>query len=102
MGWGQPGPAPARRRTGRRRRSTRGLSAAVDDDTAGGIVRGEGHGDLVPEHHADAVLAQLASEMGQDLVTVLQLDLEIACRQDLDDAALKFYVLFAAHGLVKS
>src|SRR4051812_3080065 len=66
---------------------TRGLSAAVDDDPAGGIVGGQGHRDLVSEHHADPVLAQLAPEVGQDLVTVLQLDLEIASRQDLDDAA---------------
>jgi hypothetical protein len=30
-------------------------------------------------------------------VTILQLDLEVARRQDLDHAALEFYVLFATH-----
>jgi cardiolipin synthase len=44
------------------------------------------------------VLAQLAAEMREDLVPVLELDAKIARRQHLDDAPLKLYMLFAAHG----
>jgi len=50
---------------------------------------------LVAEHDADAVLAQLAAKMSEDLVAILQLDLEIARWQDFDHAALEFYVFFS-------
>jgi hypothetical protein len=43
------------------------------------------------------VFAQFAPKMGEDLVAVLQLDLEIARWQDLDHAALEFYVFFSTH-----
>src|SRR5204862_3450796 len=78
----------------RRRSST---STAVDDDPAGRIVRGQRHGHLVAENDADAVLAQLPPQVREHLVAVLELDLEVAGGQHLDDSALEFYVLFAAH-----
>jgi len=71
--------------------------AAIDDDAAGRIVRSQRDRDLVAEHDANAVLAQLAAKMGEDLVAILQLDLEIARWQDLDHAALEFYVFFSTH-----
>jgi hypothetical protein len=70
---------------------------AVDYDSARRVVRGQRHRHLVTEHDADAVLAQLATEMSKDLMAVLQLDLEIARRQNLDHAALEFYVFFSTH-----
>jgi hypothetical protein len=74
------------------------LLAAVDDDSARRVIRGQRHGDLVTEDDTDAVLPELAAEVRQDLVPVLELDAEISRRQHLDDAPLKFYMLFAAHG----
>ena len=44
------------------------------------------------------MLAQLAAEVREDLVSVLELDAEIAGGQHLDDTSLKLYMLFAAHG----
>ena len=72
--------------------------AAIDHNPAGRIIRGERDGDLVTEDDADAVLAQLAPEVREDLVPVLELDAKIARRQHLDDASLKLYMLFAAQG----
>jgi cardiolipin synthase len=43
------------------------------------------------------VLAQLASQVREYLVTILKLDTEVACGQDFDHAALKLYVLFSTH-----
>ena len=71
--------------------------APIHDDSARRIVGGQRDRDLVAQHDADAVLAQLAAEMGEHLMAVLQLDFEIARRQDLDHAALEFYVFFSTH-----
>jgi hypothetical protein len=71
---------------------------AVDNNPARRIIRGERHGDLVTENDADAVLAELAAEVRQYLVPVLELDAEVSRRQYLDDASLKLYMLFATHG----
>src|SRR5262245_31481940 len=70
---------------------------AINDDAAGRIIRRQGDGDLVAENHANAVLAQLSAEMGEQLVAVVQLDAEISSGQHLDDAALEFYVLLSTH-----
>ena len=71
--------------------------ASIHDDAAGRIVRGQRNRDLVAEHDADAVLAQFATKMGENLMAVLKLDLEIARWQDLDHAPLEFYVFFSTH-----
>ena len=55
--------------------------AAINDDAAGRIIRREGDRHLVAENHANAVLAQLAAEVGEHLVAVLELDAEISRRQ---------------------
>jgi hypothetical protein len=72
--------------------------AAINDNPARGIIRGESDGDLVTEDDADAVLAQFTAEVREDLMPVLELDAKIAGGQHLDDASLKLYMLFAAHG----
>jgi hypothetical protein len=74
------------------------LSAAVDDDPARRIVRRQGDRDLISQHHTDAVLAQLASEMREDLVTILDLNAEVTRGKDFNDASLELYVLFSTHG----
>src|SRR4029077_20555327 len=74
----------------------RGL-AAGNDDAARRIIRREGDGDLVPEHHADAVFPELPPQMGEHLVAVLELDAKISRRQDLDDPPLEFNMLLSAH-----
>src|SRR4051794_8412979 len=71
--------------------------AAINDDTAARIIGREGDRDLVAENHADAMLAQLAAEVGQDLVPVFQLDPEVSGWQHFDHAALELYVLLSTH-----
>ncbi len=44
------------------------------------------------------MLAQLATQVGQNLVAVFELDAKVSGRQDFDDAALKLDMLFTAHG----
>lgn len=44
------------------------------------------------------MFAQLAAKVRQDLMPRLQLDPEVTGWQDLDDAPLKLYMLFATHG----
>jgi hypothetical protein len=75
----------------------RGL-AAVDNNSARRVIRGERHRDLVAEDDADAVLAELPAEVRENLMLVLELDAKIARRQHLDDAPLKLDMLFSAHG----
>jgi hypothetical protein len=72
-------------------------STSVDDDSAGGIVRRQRDSDLVAKDDADAVLAQLAPEVSQDLMAILKLDAKVSSRQDLDDSPLKLYMLFSTH-----
>src|SRR3982751_5800596 len=71
--------------------------AAINDDTAARIIGREGDRDLVAGNHADAMLAQLAAEVGPDLVPVFQLDPEVSGWQHFDHAALELYVLLSTH-----
>jgi hypothetical protein len=43
------------------------------------------------------MFAQLAPQMGQYLVTILELDAKVPGRQHFDDAALKFNMFFSTH-----
>src|SRR4051812_40757149 len=43
------------------------------------------------------MLAQLAAEMGEHLMAVLELDAEVPRREHLYDAPLELYVLFSTH-----
>src|SRR5215831_10360662 len=55
--------------------------AAVGDPTLGEVVRREGDGYRVARQDADEVLANLARDVGDDLVAVLQPDLELRVGQ---------------------
>jgi hypothetical protein len=54
--------------------------AAIDDNASSRIIRSERHRDLVTEDDADSVLSELTAEVGEDLVSVLELDAEISRR----------------------
>src|SRR6185436_6165721 len=71
--------------------------AAINDDAAGRIIGREGDRHLVAENHANAVLAQLPPEVGEDLMAILELDPEISGGEHLDDAPLELYMLFSTH-----
>src|SRR5207248_7667718 len=64
------------------------LLVPVDDATAGQVVRGELHDHSVLGEDADVVLAHLAADVRQDLVTIGELDAEHGVRQRLDNAPL--------------
>src|SRR3954463_14173453 len=64
------------------------LLVPVDDATAGQVVRRELNHDPVLGQDADVVLAHLAADVGENTVTVRELDAEHGVRQRLDDAAL--------------
>ena len=64
------------------------LLVAVDDPTAGQVVRAELDHDAVLREDADVVLTHLARDVGEDLVAVRQLHTEHRVRQGLDHAAL--------------
>src|SRR3954454_16906492 len=57
------------------------LLVAVDDPTPREVVRRELHHDPVLGEDPDVVLAHLAADVGQDLVTVAQLDPEHRVRE---------------------
>jgi hypothetical protein len=80
-----------RRLTPRQRwRLSVGASAlAIDDEAAGRIVRRDRDGDPVTEHHADPVAADLARELGQHLVAVVELDPKVTAFRDQDDLAVE-------------
>jgi len=73
---------------------------AVDDEAAGRIVGRDRDGDPVAEHHADPVAADLAGELGQDLVAVVELDPKVTALRDQDDFAVEMNELFFAHGIL--
>ena len=64
-------------------------SAVTEDDaSAGQVIRSELHHHAVLREDPDVVLTHLARNMGEDLVTVDQLNAERSVRQSLDDRAL--------------
>src|SRR4051794_35831822 len=67
---------------------TGSLLVAVDDAAAGQVVGRELHDHAVLGEDADVVLPHLAADVGQDLVTVLQLHAEHRVGERLDDPAL--------------
>ena len=69
----------------------------VDDEAAGRIVGRDRDGDAVAEHDADPVASDLARELGQDLVAVVELDPKVSAFRDQDDFAVEMYELFFAH-----
>src|SRR3954469_17389933 len=78
----------------------RSLLVAVDNPTPREVVRRELHHHAVLGEDPDVVLAHLAADVGQDLVTVAQLDPEHRVRERLDDGALDLdHTFFFRHVL---
>src|SRR4051794_14767439 len=61
---------------------------SVDDPASGEVVGRQLHHHAVLGKDPDVVLTHLAADVGQDLVTVAQLDPEHCVRKSLDDGAL--------------
>src|ERR1700709_723628 len=64
------------------------LLVSVDDATPGEVVRGELHHHAVLGEDPDVVLAHLAADVGEHLVSVGQLDPEHGVGEGLHDGAL--------------
>src|SRR3954454_6143136 len=76
------------------------LLVPVDDPTPREVVRRELHHHAVLGEHPYVVLAHLAADVGQDLVTVAELDPEHRVRESLDDGALDLdHTFFFRHVL---
>src|SRR5438132_3563833 len=73
------------------------LFEAVGDATAGEVIGRELHPNSVARQDADEVHPQLAADMCQDPVAVLQLDREHRVGQRLDDRSLHFDRVFLGH-----
>ena len=73
------------------------LPLAVDDKAARRVVRRHCHGHAIAEHDADTVAPNLASELRENLVAVVQLDAKVAAFRDQDDFAVEMYELFLGH-----
>src|SRR6201991_128160 len=76
------------------------LLVAVDDPTSGEVVRRELHHDPVLGEDPDVVLAHLAADVGEHLVSVGQLDPEHGVGEGLHDGALDLdHAFFLRHVL---
>jgi hypothetical protein len=64
------------------------LLVPVDDAAASQVVRRELHDHAVLRKDADVVLPHLAADVGEDLVTIAQLDPEHRVRESLENGAL--------------
>src|SRR5437899_7419523 len=74
------------------------LLQAVGDPTASEVVGRQLHPDAVSRQDPDEVHPQLAADVGQDPVTVLQLDGEHRVRERFDDRPLHFDRISLGHG----
>ena len=74
-----------------------GALQSVGDPTSGEVVRRELHPDAVAGQDADEVHPELAADVGQDAMAVLQLDREHRVGQRLDDRTLDFDRVFLGH-----
>lgn len=73
------------------------LLVAVDDASAGQVVRRQLHNDAILGEDTDVVLAHLATDVSENLVSVVELDTEHCIRQGLDNAALNLDGAFLSH-----
>jgi hypothetical protein len=69
---------------------------AEGDSPTGQVIRGHLHLDAIPQQDTDIVLAHLASQVGQDLVPVIEPDSELSSGQSFDDQSLNLN-LFLRH-----
>src|SRR5690242_17270007 len=81
-----------------------GLLVPVDDPTPGEVVRRELHHHAVLREDPDVVLAHLAADVGENLVSVGQFDPEHGIRKGLHDGALHldhaFFLRHVLHNLL--
>ena len=73
---------------------------AVGDPAAGQVVGRQLDADAVAGQDPDEVHPELAADVGQDAMAVLQLDREHGVRQRLDDRALDFDRILLGHRLL--
>ena len=79
------------------------LLVAIDDATAGEVIRRELYDDTIIGEDADVVHPHLAADVRQDLVAVVQLHAKHCIRQRLHDRALKLdRSVFFAHAVASS
>ena len=76
------------------------LLEPVGDPTAGQVVRRQLDADSVTGQDADEVHAQLAADVGEHPMAVLQLDREHGVRERLDDRSFDFDRISLGHRLV--
>ena len=74
----------------------------IDDEAAGRIVGRDRDGDAIAEHDADPVASDLARELGQDLVAVVELDPKVPAFRDQDDFAVEMNKLFFAQRILSA
>ena len=74
-----------------------GLLQSVGDASAGEVVGRELDPDAVTWQDPDEVHPQLAADVGEDVMPVLELDPEHRVREGLDDRAFDFYRVLLRH-----
>src|SRR5699024_468799 len=75
------------------------LLVAVDDASAGQVIRRQLHYNTVLWENADVVLTHLAGNVSKNLVPIIELDTEHCVWQRLDDATLYLNCAFLSHNL---
>src|SRR5699024_4765371 len=75
------------------------LLVAVDDASAGQVIRRQLHYNTVLWENTDVVLTHLAGNVSKDLVPMIELDTEHCVWQRLDDAPLYLNCAFLRHHL---
>lgn len=73
------------------RTGSSGLTLAVDDEAARRIVGRDGNRHAIAEDDADTVATNLAGELRENLVAVVELDAKVAALRDQDDFAVEMY-----------
>jgi len=93
--------ASCRNLSGRSFSADRGLFVAVDDAAAGQVVRRELHNHAVLREDPDVVLTHLARNVGENLVTVGQLNTKHRVRKGFDYRTLDLDdTVFVGHSLI--
>ena len=65
-----------------------GLPLAVDDETAGRIIRRDRNGHSIAKNNSDAKATSTTRKLSQDLVSVLALDAKVSALADVNHFAL--------------
>src|SRR5208337_4795119 len=95
-GYASPGGRQDKARQGVRPKRT-GSAFAVNDPPLGEVVRSDLDGHSVAGDDPDEILAHLAGNVGQDAMTIFQLDHELGVRKRLDDPSFGSDRFFFGH-----